>query len=156
VIMKIKIYILGFILIVISCQSKNQVGFFRELRMEYNVEHKGNIEDYERLKIVYYDYPEGSILPYALIMADKFDYNQAYYDVYEALGNPKYDSIYYLRNLDSLNKKALSYLQKGSIKGCLEAKEVLGEYYLNGLYFPKDTILGKELIKESLKRFVSN
>jgi TPR repeat protein len=109
----------------------------------------GDIEAYNELIFAYVNY--GSVLPCALIMANKYDYPQAYYDVYDCLWY-LYDSPDMLD--ETTRKMAIEYLQKASLKGCLQARETLGEYYLNGIYFEKDTVIGKQLIKEAEKPFI--
>mgnify|MGYP001766826372 FL=1 len=143
-----------FILYFIGCSRSSRKPDFI---LEFNVEKTGNISDYEDLKIYYLDYNDTCLLPYALIMANKYKYNKAYYDVYWCIysRNPISNDTFF--SLDGLSPKdrteALFYLKKGSDLGCLEAMEVLGKYYIYGKYFDKDTLLGNKLIKKSEERY---
>jgi TPR repeat protein len=109
---------------------------------------QGDIDAYAELDIAYLEFPFEEFLPYALIMANKYDYVPAYFEVYWRLW-------YLYDNPDSLDetsrKMALDYLQKASSKGHRQARETLGQYYMEGIYFKQDTILGKQLIKEAEK-----
>lgn len=113
----------------------------------------GDVQSYEALSTAYMDYGIKEFLPYALLMANKYDYPQAYYDVYECLvlmQAPGQD------NLDSLDPKtltmALDYLKLSSEKGLHLGKKILGEYYIGGKYFTKDTIKGNQLLRESKEK----
>jgi len=79
----------------------------------------GNINAYKELHIAYLD-SIPCLLPYARLMADKYDYDIAYYDVYMCLtfrkGTP--DESARLDSLDEQTRKmALDYLKKGAEKG---------------------------------------
>jgi TPR repeat protein len=116
----------------------------------------GDTDAYYAVHVEYmnFHYPEESLF-YALVMANKYDYQEAYFDVFECLYdlNNEYQHANEGWRLDSLDetsrKMALEYLVKATEKGHKQSKEILGEYYLEGLYVEKDTILGKRLIKES-------
>lgn len=83
-------------------------------------------------------------------MANKYNYPQAYYDVYESLvlmqsvGQNTIDSLD-VKTLDM----ALEYLKLSSDKGLFLGKKILGQYYIDGKYLLKDTIMGKRLLRES-------
>jgi hypothetical protein len=106
---------------------------------------------------------------WSLIMANKYNYNGAYFDVFESIAlsncyenfsngtNPPFtkvsvDSIEYF-SLDHIDKKtrdfALNYLVEASERNVKAAKYYLGTYYLIGVYFPQNIDLGKKLIEES-------
>jgi hypothetical protein len=57
--------------------SKNNI---EELQKEIML--NGNIEAYSDLMIVYLDYPADDRLFWSMIMANKYDYPEAYYEVY--------------------------------------------------------------------------
>lgn len=89
-------------------------------------------------------------LPYALIMANKYDYSFAYFDVFDCIwqiyDNGLDNEIYLLDSLDANTQKmAIDYLKKGVKKGNKNCMEVLGDYYIVGKYVQKDTLLGNEL-----------
>jgi len=114
---------------------------------------EGDSSAYYELSMQYLDYGYERFLPFALIMANKYDYQQAYFDIFDCLwhiyGKPTAELIL-LEDLDSTTQKmAIDYLIKASFKGHEQAKEILGEYYLRGLYVDKDTLLGKRLIQEA-------
>lgn len=90
------------------------------------------------------------LMPYALIMANKYDSGVACFDVYYG-----FLSIYNTqatRDLDRLDETsqhmAVEYLQKASKRGEWQASEILGKYYMEGRYVKKDTILGRKLMGE--------
>lgn len=96
------------------------------------------------------------VLPYALLMADKYDYRYAYFDVYRAIqrmnlyvsGYKDHDS----ESLDGLSSRmqelAIQYLKQASEKKVLGAMATLSRYYKSGRYVPQDTILAKMLYEE--------
>ncbi|MBP1619062.1 MAG: hypothetical protein H6Q14_2889 [Bacteroidetes bacterium] len=87
------------------------------------------------------------ILPLALIMANKFDYTQAYFDVYfslyklNSLGENKSTRVNDW-SLDKLDKKtqgmAIEYLKIAADKGYEQAKKILGLYRKEGRYIDKN------------------
>jgi hypothetical protein len=89
------------------------------------------------------------LLPYALLMANKYHYIRAYYDVYDCFCRFYPETTYSLVLLDSLDKTtrdiALEYLQKGADFGETNCEWNLGNYYNEGKYFEKDTVLGQKL-----------
>lgn len=113
----------------------------------------GDTAAYNTLCMVYLDYGSEKFLPFALIMANKYDYPKAYFDVFSCLHDIYGDTtkdLWILDNLDSTTQSfALNYLKKSSSKGYFQAKDILGHYYLFGKYVEKDTVLGKQLINES-------
>jgi len=138
------------------------------LNLKKDILSDGNISNYNELKKrlsseSIWDYT----LVWSLIMANKYDYAQAYYDVFLCLATIKnykeegffISNIYMEENgvsyflLDHLDETtrvfALDFLNKASEKGVREAKRELGSYYSLGKYLPKDTVLGKKLIEES-------
>lgn len=88
----------------------------------------GNIQSYEKLKIIYLDYPSNSFLFWAMLMANKYDYPQAYLDVFYTLINSFVGGIYGYRELDQRTKElALEYLTIASEKKVEEAEKMLIE-----------------------------
>lgn len=126
-------YIYFFILlsVIMSCDLKKDKGVpmnYRETlvsELEKLVIEKGDTSAYYDLFVAYLEYSSEKFIPYALIMANKYNYPQAYYDVY--------DRLWYLyENPDSLDvttkKFALEYLEKAAQKGHTQARQTLEEY----------------------------
>jgi hypothetical protein len=44
---------------------------------------------------------------------------------------------------------ALGYLKLAADKDLAVAKKVLGEFYVEGKYFPKDTLRGNQLLRDA-------
>ena len=110
----------------------------------------GDTVSYEELSTAYMDYSIGEFLPYALLMANKYNYPQAYFDVYESLVLMQSSGLDTIESLDPQSlKMALDYLKLSSEKGLPVAKKILGQYYLDGKYVSQDTIRGNQLLKES-------
>lgn len=107
------------------------------------------------------------MLAWAIIMANKYDFDEAYYEVFRAISNTCYKynqpekgaeckkfigEIEYisLDHLDSLTRKfALDYLTIAANRNIFQAKQSLGQYYLIGKYLSKNEIKGKKLIREA-------
>ena len=134
-------------------KSMNQSGEDERV-LEQNIKEKGDIQSYDALRREYMDgNDEADFFKWAKLMADKYDYDQAYLDVYRSLyfkQDIKIDDSY---SLDYLNTKdqqmAIAYLKQGAEKGHPQAKEILGKYYMQGKYVTKDTILGNRLLLEA-------
>ena len=156
-IMKQNVIILVIFLFLAACCQKKEKTLFssmnqplenpKELRKA--VIEKGDTSAYYSLFMMYLDfqYPE-EILFYSLIMADKYNYPDAYFDVFSCLTdvNRYYEKDNDDWSLDSLNndlrEMAVKYLIKAADKGHKQAKEVLEDYYLKGKYVKKDIVLG--------------
>lgn len=87
----------------------------------------GDIEAYQLLKTEYLNYAfYEEILLYAMIMANKHDYPQAYFDVFTCLTD------IYLSDLNQIDEItasiAIEYLIKAADKGHHQAKEMVEEY----------------------------
>ena len=115
---------------------------------------QGDINAYDELRIYFSckENPE-ELLPYALLMANKYNDTRAYFDVYYCfwyMFPETTDNLCLLDSLDSTTKNiALEYLQKGAELGEINSQQHLGSYYFEGKYFEKDTVLGKKLIDRS-------
>ena len=149
-----KIFIL--FLISMSCQKKNngiptnntsaiQVNEFKKLALE-----KGDTIAYSELSNYYMDISNEGLLYSALMMANKYHYSRAYYDVYETITESSYKKEF--TELDSLDSKtrsmALDYLIMGADKGNKECQRKLGYFLSQGKYIKKDTTKGKRLIEK--------
>ena len=115
---------------------------------------EGNTDAYDELYIAYMDIGEVRLLPYALLMANKYDYTNAYYDVYCCLAFLYWDNCVetecFLDSLDIQTRTmALEYLKKAADKGETNALRDLGWLYLEGKHVEKDSVLGNQLLKKS-------
>ncbi|MCC6726241.1 MAG: hypothetical protein IT258_17170 [Saprospiraceae bacterium] len=85
----------------------------------------GSIDAYNELRIVYLDSDAGEFLFYALLMANKHDYPQAYLDVFYALVHGYVGGIEDFDKMDKKTQKlALEYLIKAKKKGVKDAGEI--------------------------------
>ena len=67
---------------------------------------------------------------WALLMANKYDYNMAYFHVFTCLLSANNCSGWSVDNMDKKTKKmALDYLKMAADKGHTQAKEIIKEYY---------------------------
>lgn len=155
--MRTKMYIiLLFILTSTSCKNKNEErsmnqSLLSQKELERNIKSKGDIDSYNSLKLEYMESVNKiDFLPWALLMANKFGYQQAYFDVFWILYEKQKlseECDYSLNRLDNNDKQlALNNLIMAAKLGHLQAKEILGKYYMQGRYVIKDTILGKQLL----------
>ena len=93
-------------------------------------------------------YQLNEMLSIAIIMANKYNYGEAYYLTYSRL-------LYRMdsgEKIDSLTSKiGISYLKVSARLNYKYAQEKLGKYYIEGKFVRKDTILGNKLLKEYAK-----
>jgi hypothetical protein len=159
-------YIIGIaiILLFMNCNSKkeevrsmNDTGEDIE-DLKERIRKKGDTLAYNYLQTEMLDIQNGNdtMYVYAKIMADKYHYLPACYDVYDCI-KYEYDSLRNKWNRDnndyllSLNmdedrrKEAFKYLLYGAEKGDKVSMWELGNYYKIGKFFPKDTIKAKKL-----------
>jgi TPR repeat protein len=109
---------------------------------------KGDTVAYDELAIAYMDekYDEEYLI-YSLIMANKYNYPPAYYNVYYCLTSVFEHHSY--AEIDEITKEmAIRYLKRGVELKDAASTKYLGYLYLEGKYVKKDTILGKKLEKE--------
>lgn len=143
----------------VQWKSKHDIdGFSRteaEMFIEYQVPSKapecnldnGSKECYNELREYYFEIGFYKFFPCALLMANKYHYTQAYFDVYYSL----YDLNSLGENrtiqakdwsLDKLDKKtqgmAIEYLKIAADKGHEQAKKILGLYRKEGRYIDKN------------------
>ncbi|NLK56548.1 MAG: hypothetical protein GX292_03235 [Bacteroidales bacterium] len=123
-----------------------------DLDLEHSIINKGDTLAYGALYIRYscYKYSCKDFLPYALIMANKYNYPPAYFHVFICLwqlysGWDEEGNI----SLDKLDKTtrnmAIEYLKKGVEKGEKNCMRYLGNYYIKGKYVKKDVKYGEYL-----------
>lgn len=88
---------------------------------------KGSIDAYKTLSIEYLDhkYPEEFLL-YAMIMANKYNYSQAYFDVFTCLTDVYMSD---LNKMDSVSANlAINYLIRASKSRHHQAQEIVDKY----------------------------
>ncbi|MDH5718860.1 MAG: hypothetical protein OEZ22_14635 [Spirochaetia bacterium] len=88
---------------------------------------KGDIDAYKKLDIAYLEEPfQGEFLYYAMIMANKYDHPQAYYDVYLLLVD------IYRKNINDIDENtanlAIEYLLKAYNKNHHQARGEVEDY----------------------------
>ena len=101
---------------------------------------------------VYYRYTPlyqmHEMLSIAIIMANKYNYGEAYYLTYSRLLYRRDSS----EKIDSLTLKiGISYLKAAARLNNKDAQKRLGEHYMEGEFVKKDTVLGNKLLKEYAK-----
>jgi len=139
----------------ISCKSKkdrhvevitmNQTRPINELKEL--VLTKGDTVAYDELDIAFMNqkYREEYLL-YSIIMADKYNYPRAYFQVYYCLTSA---FEHHVGPIDIKTKDlALKYLKKGVDMNESASIMCLSELYMTGKYILKDTIMGKLLEKK--------
>ncbi|GHT32489.1 hypothetical protein FACS189434_04340 [Bacteroidia bacterium] len=102
----------------------------------------GDIEAYKNL-MFFSHASSGDYLIYSLFMANHYNYPDAYAFVYNYL-----TELYNKNNIDIDEQTfnlALEYLQKGVDLGSSNAQIRMSELYINGKYFPQDSIKGFDL-----------
>jgi TPR repeat protein len=108
---------------------------------------KGDTAAYEELAIAFMNekYYEEYLI-YSILMANKYRYSRAYFQVYCCL---TFDLKHHAKIIDEETiALAVKYLKKGAeLKEC-QAMVALGSLYLEGKYVSKDTLLGKKLDEE--------
>lgn len=161
-----KILIYLSLIILVSC-SKNALSQenhittkSKEILIKEILEN-GDLKSYELLSLIYLEESrEIEMLPYAMILAHKYDSSRAYFDVYQIL----YSSGYYVKpnfnecydnNLSCLDNKtrnlALKYFREAIMKGDKNASEILFTYYDKESYFPVEELYKDEKLKKKAK-----
>jgi len=110
--------------------------------LEDNILKKGDRSSYDELSIAYLDRNTYEFLPYALLMANKYKYEQAYFDVYSCLFEIGCLDCKTAEleewNIDKLDietqKLAIKYLKIASEMGHSQATEILDLYIKSGKY----------------------
>jgi hypothetical protein len=92
---------------------------------------RGDTNAYNKLYIAYLTHEE-NMLFWSLLMANKYDYTEAYFDVFCCLMNSYNCVEYKLDKMDDKSKKiALYYLRMAADKGHKQAIEVIKDYFPN-------------------------
>jgi hypothetical protein len=96
----------------------------------------GDTAIYYQLSLDFMDSPYPGFLHTALIMANKYDYHQAYADVYYCLTDLYHKKEF--TELDDVDNRtraiALEYLNEGAKRGSKECKRILEHYIVQGKY----------------------
>lgn len=161
-----------------ECQSNMKIGSFENNNSNVEIVGKnmnyannvgelkkkvilnGDIDAYGGLSIYFMDLPSDYSLFWSLLVANKYDITQAYYDVYKAIGFFEYGNNHldkYIEykeqntiNLDDLDKKtrkiALDYLEVAASRNHYNACVNLAVYYGLGKYYPQDSIKADSLL----------
>lgn len=98
-----------------------------ESELKKAVLYDGSTSAYDELSVSYLDHNfQEEFLFYAMIMANKYDYPQAYFDVYFYLTQTFSRDI---KSIDERSAKlAIEYLLKSYEKGHHQAKDIVEEY----------------------------
>lgn len=137
---KLIIVILGFLFF--SCKQNSSISINHrdnaDIELKRKILEKGDIEAYQDLGIKLLDEDKAYLLSYSLVMANKYDYSKAYYDVFEILMTSNGCSVDYdLSCLDDLTKNMmLKYLRKAIEKGDKTASKILLDYYDKDKSYP--------------------
>lgn len=103
---------------------------------------KGNVDAYQKLRIAYLDieFPE-EILFYAMIMANKYDYPLAYFDVYQSIVKA------FRNDIEAIDEKsaslAIDYLLKASEKKHEQAQDFVEKYSVSNEILDKRALIIK-------------
>jgi len=130
---------------VISMNNTRPINELKELVLS-----KGDTAAYDELHTAFMNEKHvEEYLLYSIVMANKYNYHRAYFQVYDCLTSVfKYD----VGEIDNETKAlAIKYLKKGVQLNDPESIKYLGDLYLEGKYVPKDTILGKKLEEKGRK-----
>jgi hypothetical protein len=137
--MNIKITLISILtLLICSCndRAKSMNEPSRPMNeLEYLVLEKGDTNAYEELDIAYLDYKHGEFLKFAKVMADKYDYTQAYFDVYfQTLKSTQREGTTLSLDSCTLEEKnlAIKYLKMAKEKGHHQAKDEIEELKKEG------------------------
>lgn len=129
--MDVKIIMLLIVFLFFGCNKKNDneaipINYIstNETLLKKEIIERGDTASYQTLWYSYLDNPQlGEFLYYAMVMANKYDYPQAYYDVYLCLTSTT--------SIDSLDYKTkelvIDYLTRASKKGHTQATSILEE-----------------------------
>lgn len=127
------------ILAFMSCDMKNDKANSKEVVRSMNqptvseselkeaILYNGNTSAYDELSVSYLDHNfQEEFLFYAMIMANRYDYPQAYFDVYFYLTQTFSRDI---KSIDERSAKlAIEYLLKSYEKGHHQAREIVEEF----------------------------
>jgi hypothetical protein len=141
------------LLIFVSCEpiSTNHVSE-PICEIEYSVLNKGDGSDYQTLLTYYLDYYHTfESVYFSTIMANKYNYEAAYFFVYFELMNLnlyRFDG-----KANSITDIAVLYLKTGMEKGDYQASYKYGCLLVDGIFVQKDSLKGEKLIEYGKQRF---
>jgi hypothetical protein len=124
--------------------------------LENKVYTKGDTIAYNKLNIAYLDMNPKQRFYTDFIMANKYDYTLAYYNVFLTLCQLNNIDLS-VENLDlnRMDKKtctfSLDYLKVAAERKLPDAMNILGNLYINGKYIEKNINKGNELIQDAEK-----
>lgn len=123
-----------------SIRSMNQPTV-SESELKEAILYNGDTSAYYELSVSYFDHSiQEEFLFYSLIMANKYDYPQAYFDVYFYLTQIFSSDI---NNIDESSANlAIYYLLKANEKGHHQAKDIVEKY----------SVTNKENSKQQIER----
>ncbi len=108
-----------------SCESRSMNQPNRDLGLIREEATNGSIDAYNELSVVYLDCHAGEFLFFALLMANKYDYPQAYLDVFYSILYGYVGGVEDFYKMDKKTQKlALDYLIAAKKKGVKEADEI--------------------------------
>lgn len=134
-------------------QNKDNSFSMNQPELEINklknlIINKGDTSAYNQLDVAFLDQRHEEFIIYALVMANKYDYPKAYYDVFSCICDI-YGDIDKLSYLDSQTRQfALNYLTLSVQKGYEIGKGDLSTIMLEGKYMKKNIKLGKKYQEE--------
>lgn len=163
-------FFLSFLItLVLSCDKKkesvaissNHYGY--QIKLKEKVICTGDKEAYQHLLDIYSDdWNMGDMLSYSLIMANKYDYPQAYYDVFDILSSlprinanicisDKCAEIGYYCLDDKSKKLAIEYFIQAILKGNQTASDLLVNKFSQNKEYPIEELFNNEEIVKKAK-----
>ena len=142
--MKIKFILISLsLLLAYSCnnlENEDKVRAMNDpsrpmIELESLVLEKGDTNAYYELDIAYLDYEHGEFFKFAKVMADKYDYTQAYFDVYwQTLKSTQREETTLSLDSCTLEERnlAIKYLKMAERKGHHQAKEEIQQLKKEG------------------------
>ncbi len=142
--MKIKLSLIGpLLLLFCSCNNIKIKDRGRAMNdpnrpmneLESLVLEKGDTNAYYELDVAYLDYEHGEFFKFAKVMADKYDYTQAYFDVYfQTLKSTQREDATLSLDSCTLEERnlAIKYLKMAERKGHHQAKDEIQQLKKEG------------------------
>lgn len=138
---------LSFIMIGCTPRSMNDPGVPLDV-LKKKIILNGNKNAYEKLYFAYFDESgKEDFIYYSIVMANKYESPNGCYDVYYGL------KFIYNNSLDDMSEDlrsiAIQFLKRAAELNSIRANEELGNLYIEGIYLPKDLLLGEKYIKNA-------
>ncbi len=127
---------IALLLLLTCCGDKNakseEPSFVRRgefiLELQQRIRRKGDVEAYLQLRTIYSDFPPQEFLFWAMLMANDYNYPEAYLDVYNTMMSSYGKSE---ENFSDLSERTkiflLEYVNSAANKGVQQASEILKE-----------------------------